>query len=86
MSVNAQSERKLVADETWFVKSGTSGFRIVSSNDTISKKMMEKFTPVMTKITHILKKDRKGPYWERSFYFKNTEYNTVVLFINNGFK
>lgn len=77
---------KLVADETWFVKSGATGFRIVSSNDTISKRMITKFSMVMTKMTHVAKRDRHGPYWERSFYFKNDEYNIVVLFINNGFK
>jgi hypothetical protein len=81
------SQKELVADETWIVASGKSGFRLISSNDSISHWIRRKFEgDGITKFTYVLKKDRHGQYWERSFYFKNEDWNKVVLFINNRFK
>jgi hypothetical protein len=80
-------QKELVADETWIVASGKSSFRVICSNDSISHWIRRKFeNNGITKFTYVLKKDRKGQYWERSFYFKNEEWNMVVLFINNRFK
>jgi hypothetical protein len=87
MSIQAQpKDGKLIADETWYVESGKTAFRIVTANDVIRKKFMDKYSAKMTKFTYIQKKDRKGGYWESSFYFKNEDYNTIVSFVNNGFK
>ena len=81
------TEKILVADETEVVASGKTGFRIITSNDTIAHKLMSKFeTNGMTKFTYVQKSDRHGKYWERSFYFKNDSWNAVALFISNGFK
>ncbi len=74
----------LVADETYFVKSGKTGFRIVTSNDSISYKLIAQFanTGKAHKITHDVREDRFGKYWSRSFYFKNDYYDEVVIFVN----
>lgn len=81
------TEKVLVADETQIVASGKTGFRIITSNDSISHWLMRKFeTDGMTKFTYVQKKDRHGSYWERSFYFKNESWNSVILFINNRFR
>ena len=75
----------LVADETWFVKSGKTGFRVITCNDSVSCWMIKKFanTGKANKVTHTVKKDRHGYYWERSFYFKDEEYNDVAIFLNS---
>jgi hypothetical protein len=78
------TERVLVADETEIIASGKSGFRIICSNDSISAKLIRIFqNNGITKLTRTLKKDRRGSYWERSFYFKNESWNNVCVFINN---
>ena len=78
-------EKTLVADETWIVMSGKTSFRVITSNDTIAHRIMKRMENRMTKFTYVQKRDRMGNYWERSFYFKNDEWNYVVLFINNDF-
>lgn len=90
ISVNAQvtnppSEKTLIANETWIVASGKSAFRVITSNDTIAYKIRSKFEESgdITRFTYVQKSDRKGRYWERSFYFKNEMWNSIVLFINN---
>jgi len=83
--VQAQ-KRALIADETWLASSGSSSFRIITSNDTISKMISGKFISIVTKYTYVMKKDRKGKYWERSYYFNNSDYNTVIIYIKNDFK
>lgn len=77
------TEKILVADETWVISSGKASFRIITSNDTISKRLMQKFeNNGMTKFTYTQKKDRRGGYWERAFYFKNDKWNDVAAFVN----
>lgn len=74
----------LVADETWIIASGKTSFRIITSNDTISHRLMAKFeNNGMDRFTYVKKSDRHGVYWERSFYFKNECWSMVTLFINN---
>jgi len=77
------TEKILIMDETWVVASGKTSFRIITSNEVISHQIMSRFEKNgMTKFTYTMKKDRKGPYWERSFYFKNDKWNTIVDFVN----
>lgn len=84
---NPPSEKVLIADETWIVASGKSGFRLIISNDFIAKQVLTKFEGKgITKFTYTQKKDRNGYYWERSYYFKNESWNLVTLFVKNGFR
>jgi len=77
------TEKTLVADETEIVASGKTGFRIITSNDTIAKLLMQKFeNNGMTRFTYDKKKDRHGSYWQRSFYFKNESWNDVITYVN----
>ena len=88
VKVNAPPVQKtLILDETWIVASGKSSFRIITSNDSVAHKFMAKFeNSGMDRFTYVKKNDRKGDYWERSFYFKNECWNIVTLFINNKLK
>jgi len=78
------TEKTLIADETWIVASGKSAFRVITSNDNIAYKIRSTFEQSgdITRFTYVQKSDRKGKYWERSFYFKNKKWNDIVLFIN----
>ena len=81
------SQKTLVEDETWVVASGKSSFRVITSNDSIAHWFMKKYEKKgIVRFTYVQKRDRKGLYWERSFYFKNEEWNNVVEFIKAGFK
>jgi hypothetical protein len=73
-----------VLEETEFVPSKSGAFRIVTSNDSISHSFIREFANKgkCARITHSVKTDRYGDYFERSFYFKSEYYNEVVTFIN----
>lgn len=83
VGVNAQIPEKktLVADETWAIKSGKTSFRIITCNDEIAKMIMN--VQGITKYTSSQKSDRNGYYWEKSYYFNNSSWNTIVKLFNN---
>lgn len=74
-------EKKLILDETWIQASGKNSFRIITSNDQISSKILVGLTDSISRITTMPKKDRMGKYWEKTYYFKNTSWNYVLAFI-----
>lgn len=76
-----------VADETEYVPSGESAFRIVTVNDSIASKLITKFTRTWTRYTCTLKEDKKHKelYFEYSIYFKSEDSNTVMAFISTNF-
>jgi|SRR5688572_20143258 len=88
----APPEKKaLVADETEVVRSGEKKFRIITSNDEISAKMLGKFKPSILVSLNGAKrtvkyKGKPQIYWEYSYYFNNEDYNTVMMFVKGGFK
>lgn len=76
----------LIDSQTYVMASGKSSFRIITSNDTIARRFMGNMEDCMDRVSYIIKTDRNGKYWERSFYFKNSYWNIVALFIQNGYK
>lgn len=77
-------EGVLIADETYLVKSGKTGFRVVTVNDSITKCIVVQFANngKAEKITFRRVADWHGAYQECSFYFKNEQYDEVTQFIN----
>lgn len=77
------TEKTLIGEQTWVVKSGESRFRFITSHDSVAYWIRSKFEKDNTiqSFTYTQKKDRKGTYWERSFYFKNEEWDRVVEYL-----
>lgn len=87
MGQKIPEKKTLVADETWVVPSGAASFRVITSNDSVAHWMMKKFEEDgLKRVSYLRKEDRKGKYWERSFYFSNKEWDKVKEFIKNCFK
>lgn len=85
----APEKKTLLVDETEIVKSGDSKFRVITTNDTISHKIMVAYkNTLMLSYSAFKRVDnrRKDTYWEQSFYFDNKDYNRVVAYIKGGFK
>jgi hypothetical protein len=77
-------KKRLVADETWFVKSGDLRFRILTSNDNISDDILAKFgNGTIIKYQKIWQPQRK--YWECSYYFDNIDENKVLQWIHTKY-
>lgn len=77
------AEKTLVGKETWVVKSGESSFRFITANDSVAYWIRSRFEKDWTikSMSYVQKKDRHGTYWERSFYFKNEEWDNVVSYL-----
>ncbi len=79
------TKKTLVLDETWVVASGEKRFRVITSNDSISHWFMQKFEGNALKkygADWIEDKRSGGFYWQRSFYFLNEDWNTIVAFVD----
>jgi len=65
------------------VKSGEKRFRIITSHDSVAYWIRSKFERDWTieDMNYSQKKDRKGVYWERSFYFKNEDWDKVIGYL-----
>jgi len=77
------TEETMVGKETYVVKSGEKSFRFITSNDSVAYWIRSRFEKdgTITKFTYIQKKDRYGVYWERSFYFKNEDWDRIVSYL-----
>lgn len=74
----------LIAQETWVIASGASSFRVITASDSLSHWIMAKYEDsLIVRVSYVQKEDRKGKYWERSFYFKNEDYKEIITFIRN---
>lgn len=82
---NSFCQKALICNETWF-SSSSKTFRIITSDDKVAHFIMSKYENVMEKFTYTRKSDRKGYYWERSFYFKLPLADTIVKAIQINFK
>lgn len=81
------AEKVTIAERTTIVASGKNAFRVITSDDSIAHKMTKRFEKnECYRIVYDRKDDRYGSYWERSFYFKNENWNAVIIFVNNRFK
>jgi hypothetical protein len=77
-------KRVEIAKQTEIMASGEKKFRIITSNDSVAYWVRSKFEyDKITRMTYDRKKDRSGPYWERSFYFNNEDWNDVVVYLNS---
>jgi hypothetical protein len=83
LSTKAQIPRQktLIYPETWIMASGNSQFRVITSNDSISRSVV--YLEGIIKFTYLQKEDRHGIYWERSYYFQNKSWNTVVKWVDS---
>ena len=75
------TSKTLVADETWIVNSGNSSFRFITSNENIYHALLKEMQYHAYKVVSSLKQDRKGRYWEYTFYFKNEVWNDIDSFV-----
>jgi hypothetical protein len=85
VKITSPPDKKVeICKQTEVVASGEKKFRIFTSNDSVAYWIRSKFEhTVITRMTYDKKKDRSGPYWERSFYFNNEDWNDVVVYLNS---
>ena len=85
VKITAPPEKKVeIGRQTEVVASGEKRFRIITSNDSVAYWIRSKFEhELITRMTYDRKKDRNGTYWERSFYFNNEDWDTIVLYLNS---
>ena len=84
VKITAPPEKMVeIGKQTEVVASGEKKFRIITSNDSVAYWVRSKFEhDLITRMTYDRKKDRNGAYWERSFYFNNEDWNSVVAYLN----
>jgi len=80
-----------IADEVELVKSGDKKFRVIISNELTAQKIEAKYRPTILLSYNGYKRQVKYKgkptiYWEYSYYFNNEDYNTVMAFIQSGYK
>lgn len=77
------AEKTLVGKSTWVVKSGESKFRIITAHDSMAYWMRSKFefSNLKPRIVIDPKECIHGRYFERSFYFKNDDWDEVIGYI-----
>ena len=87
--ISPPEKKVLIVDETEVIKSGDKKFRIITSNDVISEKIVSQFkSTILLSINaneRVVKCRGKSEVdWEYSDYFNNEEYNSVIIVISNG--